>query len=253
MTTWPKTDFHLHATRYRLGNPRPEATVANMVARCEALGYQQVGIVEHLDDSPKHPLHCLEALLAEFRAVVSPVKLYAGAELDINEDDMSVPEHASLKESLGLDYYLASVHSLGPDVRDIPSFIQDHHRRTMLLVERYDQVDVIAHPWATGQSLVRRGMAPEWRFEFIPPAYLHELADGLRQQGKALELNGKARAHFDDPAFVAFMDMVRGFGVPVSIGSDAHSLERVGETAELDAFLQERGFGPGQLWTPERH
>ena len=252
MSDWPRTDFHLHATHYRLGDNQTDMTVSHIVDRCEALGYSDIGIVEHLDKSPKHPGHCLESLVAEFRTVSSPMRVSVGAELDIANDEMSVPDTARTKERLGLDYCLASVHSTGPDVKDVPSFIEDHHRRTMLLVERYGQVDVIAHPWATGRSLVRRGIAAKWRFEFIPEAYLAEFVDGLRTCGKAVELNGKAIAHFQDASFRDYMSKIRDARVPVSIGSDAHRDERIGSTQRLDSFLHEMGFGPEQIWRPER-
>ena len=252
MSDWPRTDFHLHATKYRLGDNQPDMTVSHIVERCEALGYSDIGIVEHLDKSSKHPVHCLKSLIAEFRTLSSPMRISVGAELDIDGDEMSVPNTVQIKERLGLDYCLASVHSIGSDVIDISSFIEDHHRRTMILVERYDQVDVIAHPWATGRSLVRRGIAAEWRFEFIPETYLSEFVDGLRACGKAVELNSKAIAHFHDASFRDYMSKVRDARVPVSIGSDAHRDERIGSTPPLDSFLREMGFGPEQIWLPER-
>ena len=250
MSAWPKTDFHLHATKYRLGENWPDMTVEHIVQRCEALGYTDIGIVEHLDKSPKHPVACLEGLVAEFRTVTSAMRISVGAELDIGDVEMSVPDTSRTKERLGLDYCLASVHSIGPDVVDIPSFVADHHRRTMLLVERYDPVDVIAHPWETGRALVRRGIADEWRFEFVPEAFLAELVDGLRTNGKAMELNAKAEAHFREAAFRDWMSKVRDAGVLVAIGSDAHRDERIGATIPQERFLREMGFGPEQLWLP---
>jgi hypothetical protein len=67
MSTWPRTDLHIHATQYRLQGARPEMTVRNVARQLEGDGYAAAGIVEHLDTNPKHPLSCLEAMVAEFR------------------------------------------------------------------------------------------------------------------------------------------------------------------------------------------
>jgi len=123
----------------------------------------------------------------------------------------------------------------------------------MLLVQAFDFVDVLAHPWSTWRYLVRQGIADEWRFASIPTRYLRELVQALVDHGKAIELNGKARVFFGEPAYREFMGWIREAGVPVAVGSDAHSMERVGRTLDLDAFLREMGFGPEQVWRPGRH
>jgi len=264
MNNWPKTDFHIHATVHRLGNPQEDMTVANLVRRCEALSYSSVGIVEHLDRSPKHPLSCLEELVEEFRSVrrrvsaSSSLDLFVGAELDIVDTNRPVDEGTSvartreIKERLGLDYFLGAVHGVGSDVASAEAYIADHHRKLMALVEDCDFVDVVAHPWVTGHKLVQRGLMDDWHFGAIPEQMLEAFAQALVDHGKAFELNGKARKDFGDPAYRQFVRMLKDAGVAISIGSDAHRMEAVGTTSPLDEFLQEMDVPPRQIWTPKR-
>ena len=252
MSDWPKVDFHLHATRYRLQGGRADATVANIAARCAELGYQRIGIVEHLDADPKHPVSCLAELVAEFRTVSAPLQLHVGAELDVNVagDGLSVPDAPRIRDELGLDYCLGSVHGLGSGALDRASYIAEEHRRLMLLT-RCSAVDVVAHAWSMGHALVRKGLLAEWRFGYIPDAHLQDLLDALQASGQALEVNPKAKADFPDPAYRAFIRQAIAAGIPIAIGSDAHSLERVGGTGAQEDFAREMGLPPSQLWTPE--
>lgn len=254
MDHWPRTDLHLHATHYRLEGARPEMTVANILRRVESEGYVTAGIVEHLDTNPKHPLSCLEALVAEFRAAASArsssLNVYVGAELDYQGDAISIPDAPAIKERLGLDYCLGGVHGLGEGVTGAQTFIEDHHRRLMGIAA-CPYVDVVVHPWCGGHSYARRGRIEGWRFEWIPERYLVELIDAARQSGKAIELNTKVLDDVDDPAFQHYLGLLRASGVPVTVGSDAHSMERVGNVDPLNALLRDAGFGPERLWRPD--
>ena len=257
MDHWPRTDLHLHATHYRLEGARPEMTVANIVRRIKDAEYAVAGIVEHLDTNPKHPLSCLEALVAEFRALpdtlVSALDLYVGAELDYLRSaasaGISIPDAPAIKERLGLDYLLGGVHGLGEGVTDARAYVEDHHRRLMGIVA-CPYVDVVVHPWCGGHSYARRGRIEGWRFEWIPERYLVEFLDAAALSGKAIEINAKVLADADDPAFHHYLDLLRESSVPITVGSDAHDWERVGNVDPLNALLHDAGFGPERLWRP---
>ena len=250
MTHWPCTDMHIHATHYRLAGAQKDMTVAHIVQYLEAKSYTIAGIVEHLDTNPKHPLRCLEALVAEFRSLSSSLDLYVGAELDYQGDAITIPGAAALKRKLGLDYYLAAAHGLGEGVTTSEAYIEDHHRRLMGIVERYDYVDIVAHPWSEGARFASRGQIETWRFELIPERYLCEFVDAAIHHGKAIEVNRKALDTADDPAFRRYLCMLRESGVPVTVGSDAHSMGRIDVIDPLNALLHDAGFTPDRLWRP---
>jgi histidinol phosphatase-like PHP family hydrolase len=265
MDHWPRTDLHLHATRYRLTGARPEMTVANIVGRLKDKGYVTAGIVEHLDTHRKHPLSCLENLVSEFRTVErehpgvrdGSLALYVGAELDYQGDldgqggGISIPDALAIRERLGLDYLLAGVHGLSEGVTSAQTYVEDHHRRLMGIAA-CPYVDVVVHPWCGGHSYARRGRIEAWRFECIPEQYLVAFVDAAAQSGKAIEINAKVQADAGDPAFQRYLELLRESGVRVTVGSDAHDIERVGNVDPLNALLREAGFGPDRLWRPGR-
>jgi histidinol phosphatase-like PHP family hydrolase len=254
--TWPRTDIHIHATYHRLAGSRAEMTVTNIVRQYQVMAFTSIGIVEHLDTNPKHPLACLEALVAVFRSLPSEahqdIELFVGAELDYQGNAITIANAPAIKHRLGLDYYLAAAHGLGDDVTNATTFIENHHRRLMGIVEKCDYVDVVAHPWCGGRRYVERGMIEDWQFDLIPEHYLREFIDAAKSCGKAIEINPKAMADADDPGFRTYLQMLRQAKVPVAIGSDAHSIGRIGQTSILDQLLENAEFDPAQVWTPAR-
>ena len=225
-------------------------TVSGAVRRCEELSLEAVGIVEHLNSDPKHPVECLEALVEEFRGVSSEVSLFVGAELDILDDQGAVSGSQEIKDRLGLDYFLGAVHGLGKDVGSAAEFIERYHALLMGVVEGCPFVDGLAHPWCVGRTLKARGLVDEWGFGLIPERRREELVQALAHRRKAFELNVKAQPDFADPAYREFVRSCREAGVKVMVASDAHSMERIGESRLVDEFLQGLAFPAEQVWTP---
>ena len=256
MKSWPRTDLHLHATHYRLQGAQADMTVANIVHQLEAKSYEAIGIVEHLDTNPKHPLSCLEALVDEFRQVSSQdhdhTTLFVGAELDYQGEAITIPNAPAIKRELGLDYFLAAAHGLGDGVTSTAAFIENHHRRLMGIVEQCEYVDIVAHPWCGGHTYAKRGQIETWRFGLIPERHLHEFIDAVKQCGMAIEINHKALADADDPAFQAYLGQLRDAGLPITLGSDAHSMTKIQDALKLHALVHHAGLSPVQLWTPAK-
>ena len=242
---WPKADFHVHATYYRAWDVRPDMKVADVVRRYEELGFSAVGVVEHLDSSPKHPFSCLRALVEEARGLSPRLSLFLGAEVDVREDGrLTCP--SGLKEELGLDFLLVAVHGIGEMPDTVEEFVDIYHRA--LMAAAISEGDVVAHPW-TWRPPLDEG---EWGFGRIPEEYLKEFAEALADTGKAVEVSRKAVRDFPDPAYRKFLQGVLQAGVGVSVGSDAHDRKLLGTTDDVDRFLQEIGLKPDQLWSPQR-
>jgi histidinol phosphatase-like PHP family hydrolase len=250
MTGWPRIDMHLHATHYRLQTPQEDMTVSNIARRLEQQAYVAAGIVEHLDTSPKHPFSCLEAMVTEFRTVSSALELFVGAELDYQEDAITIAEAPAIKRRLGLDFYLAAAHGVGDGVTCAADYVQDHHRRLMGIVEQCGYVDIVAHPWGEGHAFARRGLIETWHFEMVPERYLQEFIDAVKYHNKAIEINRKAWADRDDPAFGHYLHMLRNARAAIAIGSDAHSMDKVGSAEPLNAWIERAGFDAASIWTP---
>lgn len=247
----PRTDFHIHATAYRPDKRNGEMTVAAIAQRCAELSFDAVGIMEHLNHSPKHSMDGLEALAKEARSFSPDVTLYAGAELDILDDTGAVTGSAALKDKLGLDFLLAAVHGALQSVSSISELVDGYQRLLMGVVEHCDFIDVVAHPWAGAKALSDGSDGDGWSYARIPEHYREELLHALSERGIALELNRRSLSELEDPHFREFYLQVRESGVRIAIGSDAHKMEFIGASLPLDDFLRELEFPPEQIWLPD--
>jgi len=227
-------------------------TVAGIVRRCAELSFDAVGVLEHLNHSPKHTLEGLKALAREARSLSSDLTLYIGAELDILDDTGAVTGSAELRDELGLDYLMAAVHGALKGVTSIGEFVDGYQRLLMGVAEHCDSIDVIAHPWAGAQAVAEGDSDDEWSYARIPEHYRGELLKALSERGIALELNRRSLRDLDAPHFRDFFLQVREAGVRIAIGSDAHKMQFIGESFPLDDFLRELEFPPEQIWLPDR-
>ena len=241
----------MHATYYRTHGRREEMTVSAIVRRCEELGLDALGAVEHLNESPEHPIECLRALAEEARGVSSGLALFVGAELDVLDERGTVTASEEVKRELGLDYFLAAVHGLVSDVSSVEEFVERNHRVLMGVAVNCRFADVLAHPWCVGHSLEARGI-DGWSFERLPETRQDELIAALAENKKAFELNARARQDFADPAYREFILKLRDAGVKLAVGSDSHSMEKLDASECIGGFLEEMDFPAGQIWTPER-
>lgn len=246
----PVTDFHMHATAHRLGNPKPHHTVRAVIERCCELGVETAGIMEHLNASSIHPLTCLEALVAEFRSLTPPFPCYVGTEVDILDDAGSVSCGPSVRDDLGLDYMLAAVH-LDPDaIPDVTAYIEEEFRRMLGVIEHNPFVDVIAHPWGEGIRWQRAGHIESWSYAMIPDACQEAFIEKAGKHGKAIELSFSGKNTLDDDAYRRFVCLVRDAGVCITVGSDAHDLQGIERAVPAARALGELGFNKQQLWDP---
>ena len=245
-----KRDFHIHATAHRLGNPRPDHTVAALLDRCDGLGLAVVGVLEHLNDSPKHPEECLRALVAEFREIPHPLECFVGAEVDICNSNGEVTCSPGLKAELGLDYLLGSVHLSSNDFPKIEDHIEEELRRHIAMMESCPHVEVCAHPWTSGKQWERNGLIPDWTYDYVPPAFQEALIGAALDHGKAIEVNISDRLDVGDGAYLDFVKRIVDSGVLISIGSDAHHLDVISRSLVVADLLDGLGVDDRQLWSP---
>lgn len=253
MPAWPRHDFHIHATRYRTAGSRPEMTVARAVDRARELGLTCIGVGEHQNEHPKHPLECIRRLTRELRALApAGLHLFCGTEVDIIDEYGTVTSNADLKAELGVDYHLAAIHGVSDlDTDTFAGFIRSTHRRLMAVTTN-DCVDVIAHPWTTRPGILADGIPADWPFGLIPRDVLDAWTEALAESGQAIEVSPKSRRDFDDAAFRQFIRQATQAGVRIAVGSDAHSLDALGQTHAIDGWLQSLGLSPVVLWKPGR-
>jgi histidinol phosphatase-like PHP family hydrolase len=248
---FPLTDWHVHAAFYRLVDPKESARIEPMVEEGARLGLEMMGVGEHVTSSPKHPVSCFLDLARDLTRATLPIPTFLGAEVDVVDEhgQLSLPE--GLRERAGLDYVISSVHGIG-EFDSLGQYLDRYQRYMMGAVTADNGADILGHPWHSGKRLVAEGMVAEWRFELIPQTMLAELVDALATHGMALEVNCRSLEDFEDPTYRAFVGGVRERGIRVSVGSDAHTPDRLQMAVPINRFLAEIGFTRDEIWVPDR-
>ena len=244
-----QSDYHIHASFYRVKaeGAAPGPTAAEQQAAARAVGDRFIGILEHCNHAKHHPFHCLEELSAEYHAPgFDRSDTVLGVEADLH-DDGSDDCGAEGRARLGLHYVIGSVHLSPKLIADAETYIRTEYTRIRNTLLHNRNVDVIGHPFGEGYRWVAAGIIPRWGFDLIPPDYLAEIVDLAKNSGKALEIN---RNDPGDKTYVAWLEAVRDAGIPISIGSDAHTPDVCPQAAIRTRWAESLGFTEEQHWKP---
>lgn len=242
-------DYHLH------GNfcGHAEGELEEYVLEALGKGFVEIGFSDHLpkvvDPDPYHAM--LEERLPEYVALVRHLKRkYAGSitiRLGIEADFFPGYEDRTrrLLEGAPFDYVLGSVHFLGDwhftsmahrgryETEDPGRAFPRYFRLLESMIES-GLFDVVAHP----DALRRERFVPS-----VPPEREYaRIAALLAERGMAIEVNTAglrrgAGSIYPDPAMLA---ACRTAGVPVTLGSDAHTPVDVGRDFQLAFQLLEQ-------------
>ncbi len=242
-----KKDLHIHATAYNM-SPTVDHSVANVVKQCRQNGLDYAGILEHLNFNKKHPLHCIESLIADFRELELPNSFFVGVEADINPDG-SDSCGTELRQQLGLDYIIGSVH-LGPQhFEDVEDYIDEELQRITNTLQHNTNIDIIGHPWVQGIRWERNGTIAHWDFGMVPDTYLEQIIDLAISHKKAIEVNNLPGI-FVQESYQLFLKKLLTSEVKISVGSDAHRMENIKESNIRTQILEQLGFTDERIWIP---
>ncbi len=252
-------DYHVHST-YSDGR-----FLFQMVRAATAAGLTGVGIADHcnvsareeireqkhqlgfnLDETYERRREAIERLREE-----SEIDIYDGVEMDYHPEEEDAIR-AFLAEA-DFQYTLGSVHYLdGVNVHVEPYFAEQTEPDRRAAVDRYfdhlvalidsELFDVAAHV-----DLVERNPALR---DLATTAQYRRVAEAFADSATIPELNaGRALAEYGEfhPS-PAFLDVLAEYGIPVTIGSDAHQPEEIGERhPHIQRYLDARGLEPVQL------
>ncbi|ABO49204.1 histidinol-phosphate phosphatase [Desulforamulus reducens MI-1] len=248
-------DYHIHTARcgHAVG------TVIEYVAEAKKNKLAEIGFSEHL------PLYWIpqEKREPDFAMSDEELPIYISEVIQAKKDhpDLSIKlgieadyipgyeqELKKILASMPLDYVLGSVHFLGDWAFDDPDKIDQYQRHDINeLYQRYflqvqqaaasGLFDIISHP-----DLIKK-------FGFKPTTSNTELYRKTIQVIKANDLCVDVNAAgwrypcaelYPSPEF---LKLCYNYGVPVTLGSDAHKPEQVGEGLERAvAILKEIGY-----------
>ena len=240
-------DYHMHTIVSFDGHDRG----LQMAQAAKEAGLKEICFTDHLDYDPLGKMGVLAfdtaAYNAEYDNLEIPgLKIRRGMEFG-----MTVDNRAQFREDLKrrpFDFVLGSIHF----VDNLDVFFKEYWQdKTVFKAERrylqatldcvriHDDFDVLAHLTYIGKTSAHHAPRP------VPYAEHRELVDEILKivaaKGKGLEMNTSGVDRCG--GFLPTADYFRRFkelgGEIVTIGSDAHSAERVGQySAEACAILK---------------
>ncbi len=238
-------DYHMHSRFSSDG----QASVEEMCRRAIALGIPEIGLSEHFDLHPREPkpvFYQPDAWWTEIEAVRSRLdgRLTLRAGIEIGEPHRFPKEVSKLLADYPYDYVIGSLHYVGDDFMFDEGFLASRPADEILMayfdelevMTRQPQFDILGHLDVPVRSakIIWGGYEPQ-RYEDRIRAVLqncieHSLALDVNSAG----LRKPARNMMPDASILRwYVDMG---GQYVTLGSDAHSIDQVGQ--HLDQALQ---------------
>lgn len=214
-------DLHTHT----VASGHAFSTVTELATAASAKGLELIAFTDHGPSVPggAHPWYFWNSKVVP--PVIAGVHVLRGCEANVADTDsgLDLPDEVLRL----LDLVAVGFHPLtGFDERD-----RDRNTAALLRAMRNPLVDIVTHP----------GNADEF------PLDLERVVAAAVEYGVALELND----HSFDPHSArstsvecerAFATAARDAGVPISIGSDAHYHDSVGDFGRAIAAAEEIGF-----------
>lgn len=243
------TDLHVHTHLSPCG--QDEMVPAEILRTAAERGIAKLAITDHLYAFTD--LSAFDEIRSEFEEVKtrldSSVEVYFGCEAEI----MAPGQTAGSPElTERMDFVMAgATHFHNKGITDFPEGMDD--RETALYILRTFEyaaglawIDVIAHPFFVVPRVCSGEVVGLLTNSELIPAL--ELA---RDNNVALEIS---RRIFHTPEQLQFSkrfySLCKEVGLKLTMGSDAHRLEDVGNVRLLKPFIDDLGFSDGDVWRP---
>lgn len=244
-------DFHMHSTVSFDGHHSPE----QMVQAAVDAGLKEICFTDHVDHVPEEQTQTMVFDIHQYNAAYSGLhrdglKIRLGMEFGMLPDNQGTFRAYLARRPF--DFVLGSVHFVqGEDVYFAPYWkgktVEQAERvfleETLACVESHDAFDVLAHLTFIGKARdhIARRAVPYEAYRTL----IDEILRTLARKEKGLELNtsGKDRCGAFLPDAVYFRRFKELGGRIVTVGSDAHTYDRVGQYSFEACELLKEIFG----------
>lgn len=251
MTQCPKYDFHIH-TKYS-GCGKDSMTIPAIIAECERLGLEAIGISDHIDT--KNPIELHKNILADLRKIDTKLDVYFGAELDFVECDGGFLLDEEQAVEYGFQYVVAGVHSTYVDEYDLRKIVDIQHRHHIKICEN-PLVNVVAHPYhLSNWRFSQMGWPKVESMKMIPESYARQLGQIAAETNTAIEINAySVLVDMGGPEFakryVNYLAIVAEEGPMFSVGSDAHSPDQLNSIEKSWNAAETLGLSANRIYRP---
>ncbi|RQG98110.1 PHP domain-containing protein [Natrarchaeobius chitinivorans] len=249
-------DFHAHS------NYSDGGFLEGMARSAESAGLEGIGFTDHCNVSPRERLETVRSVYGfnldityerRRRAIErlreeTSLAIYDAVEMDYDPRDE--PEIRAFLEEAAFDYALGSVHEIrGMNVQVASNFVELADDELDAIVEDYVETlvslieselfDVAAHVDLIARTSPLRGRATDDHYRRIASAFASSRTVPEINAGRAL--TDEEIVHPSE----RFLEVLREFDVPVTVGTDSHRPAEVGDRADfLREFVAEYGVDP---------
>lgn len=244
-------DFHMHSTVSFDGQDSPERMVQAAVDQ----GLKEICFTDHIDDDPMglvtNQRFTAEDYARAYDSLSAPgLKIRRGMEYGLLADNQHLLQACA--EMRDFDYIIGSIHYAdGLDIYLQPywegkTVWEAEHRclvNTLECVRNHDNFDVLGHLTYVSKARanpVHRPVPYEEHREVVD-----EILKTLAEKGKGMELNTSGMDRCGDwlPPLIYLKRFQELGGQIVTIGSDAHTWDRVGQYTREACKLIGQVFG----------
>lgn len=241
-------DFHLHTTVSYDGHNTPE----EMALAAKAAGLREICFTDHLDYNPNYKKEEIAYDVASYNAAHDGVSVPGLTILHGAEVGLTPWNREEIQKDLSLrhyDFVIGSVHFINDEDpyfppywvgKDVDTAESAYFEETIKCLKEHDNFDVLGHLTYIGKVRAhpnRRAVALDQYRDIV-----EEIMKILIAKGKGMEMNTSGIDRIGD--FLPGREYLKLYkqlgGEIVTIGSDAHATDRVGQyTAEALSLLKE--------------
>ncbi len=231
-----RSDFHIHT--YRCGHASQSMSVFNIIKESEKKGLESIAILDHV--SCKKDERRIFEIKEEVQSIKTDLKVYVSAECDAKDSIGFSPKIACSKELRKItDFIFCSIHSI-PSVGKnwypiIPISNKEEIKESWKiwiknLFQKVD-FDILAHPFMVlGIYKVVNNLENDLEL-------IDLLINLAKKNKKKLEFNDsiplKSKNEVFNNTYEIFIDKCLKNDIRYILGSDSHSLERIGQYSWL--------------------
>ncbi len=246
----PCCDLHIH-TKY-LGCADGTMELPAIVAECERLGVETIGITDHLNSLDKLDLH--RPILRDILEIQTDIDVYFGVELNFLGPEGGFAFSEQVKAEMGFQFAIGGIHEIYVEEYDLEKIIEIQHRHHLLTC-RDPLVDVLVHPyWFNNGVLESRGLPRIGSMKPVPKSYARELGQIAKETATAIEINAGGNLFNRDEEYLAdyleFLATIADEGAMFTVGSDAHDTGHLERIALAFSVVEKLALDADRIWLP---
>ena len=240
-----KCDFHIHT--YMSECAKREMLPNLILEKADIFEIEYIGITDHYKSfsNPK----MIKAMKQELSKFECSQKVYVGCEADI----LGVGRHYISNELISeLDYVAVSANHFHCASVDKPKnskyqTIAQHHLDMFKYACSLKFVDIIVHPFFVFSNT----FDPTF-LEYIDKDDLIDALKTAKENDIAMEISPRSLDPEQLYFKMEFYRLCKEVGLKFSIGSDAHRLETIGKTRNLQKMISDLDITEQEIWLPKK-